>query len=203
MRPTEIYDALMREPFFKKHWHEMLNVRENSPWHREANVAEHTRMVLNWYEENLAPNRNSRQQLLTTLAILFHDAGKPVSETIKFTEERGFFKTFSGHEHESAIIFGECFDLLESKFDIDQYELDFIQDMIEHHLPYSIVKKKKISKLRDKMIRLGEYGHRCWIDLLLADQHGRISDNHSVNIDATHKWIDNWLMTLDSGEPNK
>lgn len=72
---------LLFDPFyadFKKSstWQKMQMHREDNPCHRELNLARHIDLSISWYLNNLAPNRNDWQVMMTLLAILFHDMWK-------------------------------------------------------------------------------------------------------------------------------
>lgn len=177
-------------------WIAMLNTREDSPWHREANVAEHTRMLIRFYMDNFANKRSERQQMLTLVACLFHDVGKPPSQIIKFSEERGEYRAYHGHEQVSARMWvdfalsnPDVRDLLHLTAD----DVSNIAFMIEHHVPFATKDPKKRKALKDTLInRVNEGGHRAWLDFLLCDQHGRISDNQEEKLAAVAAWMDEW-----------
>ena len=44
-------------------WAEMQATVEDSPWHREANVAVHTEMCIDYYETTFAEDRGVRGRL--------------------------------------------------------------------------------------------------------------------------------------------
>lgn len=177
-------------------WIAMLNTREDSPWHREANVAEHTRMLIRFYMDNFANKRSDQQQMLTLVACLFHDVGKPPSQIIKFSEERGEYRAYHGHEQVSARMWvdfalnnPDVRDLLHLTAD----DVSNIAFMIEHHVPFATKDPKKRKALKDTLFnRVGESGHRAWLDFLLCDQHGRISDNQQEKLAAVAAWMDEW-----------
>lgn len=177
-------------------WIAMLNTREDSPWHREANVAEHTRMCLEWYERNLSNKRNDHQRMLTRVALTFHDVGKPPSQIVKFSEERGEYRAYHGHEQVSARMWvdfalsnPDVRDLLHLTAD----DVSNIAFMIEHHVPFATKDPKKRKALKDTLInRVGESGHRAWLDFLHCDQHGRISDNQQEKLAAVATWMNEW-----------
>ncbi len=177
-------------------WKEMLNTYENSPWHREANVAEHTRMALSWYKNNLSFNRNETQQFLTQTAILFHDVGKPMAEVVKFKEERGTYRAYSGHEQLSSrlwVDFALSHKELCQSISLGMNDISKVALMIEYHVPYGYKDCTKRINLKNALIsKLGETGHRAWLDLLLSDQHGRISDNHADKITEVSNWLQDW-----------
>lgn len=65
------FDKFLQAFRFSDEWAAMEATVENSRWHREANTATHTQMMLDWYDDNCAQHRTERNQLLTKLAILF------------------------------------------------------------------------------------------------------------------------------------
>jgi len=178
-------------------WLAMVNTREDSPWHREENVGVHTRMLIEWYMENLADKRSDTQRMTTLVACLFHDVGKPPAEITKFSEERGEYRAYHGHEQLSARIWVDYAlanrhltkDLL--KFSIE--DVSNISMMLEYHVPFGLKDKAKRKNLKDSfMLRMGEAGHRAWLDLLLSDQHGRISDGQAEKLAAVDVWMNEW-----------
>lgn len=191
------------ESFFAKFkqtdlWANMKATVENSPWHREANVAVHTKMLNRWYMENLAIHRSDRQRLMTLVANTFHDVGKPPSEIQKYSEERGHYRAYHGHEQISARVWVDY-----ATQNMDQIkELGFtLQDvaniamMIEYHVPFDLKNKDKRKALkRAMMLRLGEPGHRAWLDMLLSDQHGRISDGQAEKLERVDEWMKEWEL---------
>jgi hypothetical protein len=82
---------------------------EDSPWHREKNVAVHTDMVVSQYIST-APQVWSKRDLLGALACAFHDFGKPAAEEVKFSEERGKYRRYVGHEVVSARVWESFVD---------------------------------------------------------------------------------------------
>jgi hypothetical protein len=184
---------------FKKtpHWAAMLNTREDSPWHREENVGEHTRMLIDWYQSNLAWKRSDSQQILTLVSCLFHDVGKPSSEIIKYSEERGEYRAYHGHELVSACMWID-FAISNQKliaeclmFNIS--DISNIAFFIEHHVPFSIKDENKLMKLKTSILRrTGTSGLQAWQDLLLSDQHGRISDDQAKKLEAVDTWLAEW-----------
>ena len=190
------------EAFFKKFrqdplWIAMVNTREDSPWHREANVGVHTEMLLSWYAENLAANRSQEQQMLTMVACLFHDVGKPPAQIEKFSEERGHYRAYHGHEQLSARIWVDyALRNMHDVFTVLRFgpkEVSNVALMLEHHVPFGLKDKRKRKELKDAfMSRMGEAGHRAWLDLLLSDQHGRISDGQAEKLAAVDVWMKEW-----------
>lgn len=194
----ERFDAFKKEFSKTDMWRAMQLERENSPWHREENVAVHTNMLLDWYDSNLASARSEGQQMLTRVACLMHDIGKPPSRIIKHSEERGDYRAYHGHELVSARMWvdfatqsAEVRDIL--AFDKD--DIAFVALMLEHHVPFGLKNAKKRVNLKQAFLqRKGESGHRAWLDLLLSDQHGRISDGQVEKLAAVDVWMQQWEM---------
>lgn len=177
-----------------QYWTDMASTREDSPWHREANVAEHTRMLLQWYAGNLRDNRSETQRMLTMIACLFHDIGKPPAQIIKHSEERGEYRAYHGHEQLSARMWVD-YALTHDITDLRLSDLDIsnIALMLEHHVPFQLKHRDKRKALKMAfMQRMGEAGHQAWLDLLLSDQHGRISDDQATKLAAVDVWMNEW-----------
>lgn len=175
----------------------MQNTREDSPWHREANVSVHTEMLLRWYGENLAMHRNDHQRMLTMVACLFHDVGKPPAEIKKWSAERGDYRAYHGHEQLSARMWVDYamsnLDLVTETLRFSITDIANIALMLEHHVPFGLKHKDKRKNLKTAFItRMGEAGHRAWLDLLLSDQHGRISDGQAEKLAAVDVWMAEW-----------
>lgn len=178
-------------------WRAMVNTRENSPWHREENVGVHTQMLLDWYMQNLAANRSETQRMLTLVACLFHDVGKPPAQVVKFREDRGEYRAYHGHEQLSARMWVDYAMTHEQEV---QYDLRFTLDdvanvalMLERHVPFDMKDEKKRKALKDTfMTRMGRAGHQAWLDLLLSDQHGRVSDDQAAKLERVDVWMKEW-----------
>ena len=78
---------------------DMEAMTEGSPYHRERNVGIHTDMVVAQY---LLAAEKCDTYDLGLLVCIFHDVGKPSSVVHKHNEERGYYKSFPGHEWKSA-----------------------------------------------------------------------------------------------------
>lgn len=181
---------------------DMLLIREDSPYHREANVLEHTRMCLKWYEDNIAHSRTFTQQIRTKLALLFHDVGKPMARTEKHSEERGVYFSYPGHELFSANLFEDYAMMHLESF--EQYlmftanDMQLVRCLIEHHLPYDKTGKDKLVALKTHMMRLGgEELIQMYYDVLRSDAHGRISDDP----DGTYARVEEWIAKFALVEP--
>jgi hypothetical protein len=175
----------------------MKNTQENSPWHRESSVWEHTRMLISWYDQNLSHNRAPKQQMLSRVASAFHDTGKPPAMIVKHSPERGEYRAFHGHEQLSARIW---VDFATSNMEVVTRLLGFglvdvsnIALMIEHHVPFAMKDKRKRTDLKNAFIsRMGHAGIRAWLDFLLSDQHGRIADDQATKLAAVDAWMVEW-----------
>jgi predicted kinase len=169
-------------------WTQMLSVREDSPYHRESSVAEHTRMCLTWYKENLSNRRSAEQQLLTRLAILFHDVGKPISKIEKYSEARGTYYSFAGHELASSRLF-ENYILTDNTLNLSLNEIRKVKWLIVNHLPYD---RKDLKNFNVDLFRSLENEICLYTDVLLSDASGRISD--TPKIEKVVEWINKNLQ---------
>lgn len=196
MTTAERFEVFRKKFIRTDIWKAMMLEHEGSPWHRESNVAVHSDMLLSWYRDNLAGSRTEFQRMLTMVACLFHDVAKPPSRIVKTNEERGEYRAYHGHELMSSRMWVDyATDNLDVK-DILLFTKDdiaFVALMLEHHVPFSLKKVQKLMAMKAAFYnRFGEAGHRAWLDLLLSDNHGRISDNHSDKLIALDLWISNW-----------
>jgi hypothetical protein len=177
-------------------WRDMQNTREDSPWHREANVAVHTQMLIDWYMANKAGHRNDTQRVLSLVACLFHDVGKPPAQVTKFSEERGEYRAYHGHEQLSARLWIDYAmshpDQIEA-LRLSLLDVTNVALMLEYHVPFALKDFAKRRALKSAfMLRMGEAGHRAWLDFLLSDQHGRISDDQATKLAAVDVWMNEW-----------
>jgi predicted kinase/CRISPR/Cas system-associated endonuclease Cas3-HD len=196
----QMFDEIYEDFKSSIYAHQMLLTREDSPWHREDNVMEHTRMCLSWYDNNLKSKRNEFQHFLTKMAILFHDTGKPRARTEKYSESRGTYFDYPGHEQISAMMFMNY--IAEKKLEkfkpIEQLSLrdiSFIRFMIQFHLPYEF-NIKKIAEVKKHIIvnYTSELNFVCFTDLILSDAHGRISDDMEAKIERVDSWVEKFKM---------
>ena len=180
-------------------WKNMVATVEDSHWHREANTAVHTQMMLDWYMKNVFQHRSPQKQLFTMLAIVFHDVGKPVVEEEKHNIARGTYRSYANHEQHSAREF-EHFMMANNEHYRKQLGLTLadvyaITTMIAHHLPYKYEKSaKRIGLKRTIQHALGSPCIDEFYDLLRADQHGRISDNG----DTEKQEVEDWIKVFDA-----
>lgn len=176
-------------------WKAMAMEREGTSWHREANVGKHTDMLLEWYRSNLFYHRNDYQRILTLTACLMHDIGKPPSK-IKKERNGEIVNAYHGHELVSArmwVDYASSTPEVKSLLMLSDDDISFIALMIEHHVPFAMTKANKRKALKDSfMTRRGAQGHRAWLDLLLSDQHGRISDDQAEKLKKVDEWMKEW-----------
>lgn len=192
------YDYTRFPKFFSEfkrseYWKSMEATVEDSPWHREKNVAVHTEMSLEQAERWFKPDASDRHKLLTKLAILFHDTGKPPMEVEKTSEERGVYRSYANHEQRSARIFeGFMFDnWAEMKDWIDMVDVYTVAWIIEHHLPYGLKNQNKIDALVKSLVGLPRNEDiAIFFNSLLGDAHGRTSDNYTENTKNVVEWVE-------------
>lgn len=166
MTILEMFEAFAAE--FKKTqlWVDMKIIYENSQWHREASVAVHTNMVIDWYIANLHDDRLDLQRMLTLMACLFHDVGKPAN-----FREHG---NFHGHEQASAEIwrlYAIDNPQLMHTVALTDYDIETIALMIEHHVPFAIRRFQKRTNLktlmwsRNGMLGHTKHGSTCYLQI--------------------------------------
>ena len=172
-------------------WRQMEQTVENSPWHREQDVAVHTQMVLDEYERRFAPHRTERQNTIARLALAFHDTGKPDAEEVLDKKDgSGTYRSYAGHEQLSAVFFTETWledeHLREVISAEDARKVRFI---IEHHLPYGYKDAKKRADLRTAVAHTLREDEETFFDCLRSDAAGRISDDHETKLQSVENWI--------------
>lgn len=167
-------------------WRVMESTVENSPYHREANVAEHTRMTIQHWNDYHAHKYTQWENDIARITLLFHDLGKP--DTRKDGTEH---PSFHGHESVSAnhlitvmgnpIIRDAFFEM-----GLNESDLTVIRNLIQYHLPYGIQGDKLIG-LKTHMWHMGI--QNLFVDILRSDQGGRISDDHASKVAKQEAWI--------------
>lgn len=177
--------------FFKTSdlWKNMEAVSENSPWHREANVAIHTNMTI---DALCKLKRTDKEFNISAISLLFHDTGKPAARTERYKPERGVYYVYAGHEHISARIFEDFYMSNQDKFVglLDKEDIYKVIFIIENHLPYAIEKEDKLIALRSAIHYNLDDMEQCFFDHLYCDNAGRISDNAEEKAKRTEAWID-------------
>jgi len=179
----------------------MDKVSEASPWHREATVAVHSRMVVGQYI-TLVLNQNQWDNidLCGAFAAAFHDVGKPEARTEAYKPERGTYYRYGGHELISARLWEtwavENWVMLSRRFGFKPVDIYRTGWMIENHLPWDI---KKTDKRR--MLALTTNGQLAgpdaFIALLKADTWGRISDDATEKRAKVNVWCEEFDKLCD------
>lgn len=170
----------------------MKTTVENSPWHREANVFVHTQMVVAEYiarTDAAVGQVWSWNDFMGGVAALFHDVGKPPAEYQKWSEARGHYRGYGGHELLSARMFETW--AIEQGTMFDAIHIAAISFIIEYHLPWAAADAQKRHNLALTV------NHYCGADVfvrhLLADQYGRISDNKAADNLRADTWAEEFL----------
>lgn len=186
-------------------WADMVATCENSPWHRESNVAEHTMMLYRWYRDNKMSMRSDRVRVLTFLSIMFHDTGKPAARKEKWREDRGTYYIYAGHEQISARLWEDYavtnWQFLKHLFPVLMYEDIYkVGYIVENHLPFSDAKEFKQRIFRTALFAALGNEEEAYFDCLLSDQHGRISDDQEKKLADVYAWISKFktLMNMQS-----
>ena len=196
MKYAEVF-SIVRDALVKSQLHhDMVNTCEDSPYHREQNVWVHTEMTLSWYEENLTLLRTEQQKFLSKMALLFHDTGKPGCRELKNHPERGMVYRYPAHELRSARLF-EDFVISNNFFKLmTPQEFRQIKWMIEHHLPYDLKTPDQLARLHVDAVSQASYLKRAFIDMVLSDAHGRISDDHSGKLEKAWDWAKSFEVAI-------
>ncbi len=172
----------------------MTTMVEDSPWHRERNVATHTDMVVSQYV-SFAQDEWSHEDLLGVFACAFHDVGKPSSVQYKHSDTRGDYKSFGGHELASARMWEnwavENWSVLCRTFQFTIFDIYRVGWIIEKHLPWAIKKSDKLHNLALSGLELfSEGGPMPYTNMILADTYGRISDDYIEKRRKAHEWVE-------------
>jgi predicted kinase len=179
-------------------WATMAATVENSPWHREANVAVHTEMCIEQYMTKFAAHRTENQTKIALAALLFHDTGKPsAEEVLEKKDGSGVYRRYAGHEQDSAVAFTELYlKSPELQTLLSPMEARAVRWTIEHHLPYGMTDKVKRQGLRAATFQaFYEIGldDQTFFDCLRSDAAGRISDGHEEKLANVEAWINEFL----------
>lgn len=189
------FDSFLEKFKGTEHWQRMSATVENSPWHREANVAVHTEMVMQQYRDRFASSHTEVENVIALTALLFHDTGKPEAEEVLEKKDGSGekYRRYAGHEQSSAVTFQECFlNMPELQTLLSTYGARAVRWIIEHHLPYGYKDKQKRQGLAIATKRaLDEAGasYSLFFDCLRSDAAGRISDDHEQKLQAVEDWI--------------
>ena len=201
----ELFASLKAEhPLFAA----MQTTVEDSPWHREANVLVHTEMVVSEYV-NAADLYHSdqcridpiwdRMTYLGAIACAFHDVGKPGARTAKFSEARGNYFSYPGHELMSARLFEDYAAQHPNDFGPDDiYKICW---MLEHHMPWDVKDKTKLENMAKTVRELDILD--VFTRILFADQYGRISDDAETKHASVRAWIAEFITLANTVDVSK
>jgi predicted kinase len=173
---------------------------EGSPYHREANVFEHTTMVCDEAKSFAMPGSDLYNVIMT--AALFHDCGKPMSRIEKYREDRGHYRAYHGHDRAGSRLVEDFFS---THFKIiDPYFVLAVMFLVEQHQAYDIKDTKKLANLKSTLQFLSmktgvnmTIALRC---LMVADGNGRIVDDQNA-YGRMHNEAEEFIQTvLDSVE---
>lgn len=197
------FEGMQKLPLFQR----MERTVEDSPWHREANVLVHTGMVVNEYVKLTDDLGGAvvadvhiwdKNDYLGAIAAAFHDTGKPAAEIQKFSEARGNYRAYHGHELLSARLFetyaAERFPMFSAE------DIAMVSFIIEHHMPWSVEDK---DKRRNLALTANHYGGaEIFTRHLLADQYGRISDDQEDKVKRADEWVEGFMhLSQDVKQP--
>lgn len=186
---------------------DMEETIEESPWHRERNVAVHTNMVVAEFISR-SPDSWTIVDVVGFMAVVFHDTGKPSALEIVYREDRGNYKRFGGHEKVSARIFEDwaISNMGTMKYlGLELKHIHMIAWLCEYHLPWGIKKPaKRVSLARtalyierecqDSLFLVGGWDSQHQrVDILervlLSDTWGRISDDFELKRTDALAWV--------------
>jgi predicted kinase len=200
MSRTEKLNAFIKEFKNSEIWRAMRDTVENSPWHREANVAVHTEMVMQEYLDKFYKSSSEAENVVSLLALLMHDIGKPRAEEVleKKDNPGEFYRRYANHEQDSAALFMELY-VTSSVIQeiISPLEARAVRWIIEHHLPYGLKDKKKRQSLAiSTHCTLAEAGlsYNVFFSCLRSDAAGRISDDHQKKLADVESWINEFSL---------
>ena len=179
----------------------MLDTAEGSPHHREINVGVHTNMVVGQYLA-ISDEDWTLETLIGAFVCAFHDTGKPYSRQEAFSEERGKYYRFGGHELSSARFWENWavnnFDTLSTQFNLTIFDIYSIGWLIENHLPWAIKKIAKRKALATGVKSVSNFD--IFKNILLADTWGRISDDATEKRATVAAWCEDFSVLVDDVE---
>jgi hypothetical protein len=201
MTTIQCFNAILSEVKKTEYWKAMERTVENTMWHREASVAVHTEMTIDHYVKTFYPMRTPRQRMLSMMALMAHDFGKPATER-KNAEGRN---QYLGHEPVSGDLVIEFFvdhrEIMQKYYDFGPGDLAAIRFVIDRHLPYGLKKAPKVQALKDEVaLYLGD-DEEVFFDVLRSDSAGRIMDNREGRLKAVEDWIENFRKVAPPAEP--
>ncbi len=148
----------------------LIGCKQNTDWHQEGDVYNHTKLVVQEMEKILIENNINAPAVKTTLlaAALLHDIGKP--STTYYSETEGQWKTQDHGLAGEKIVRRLFFD------DPNVFKREAIAFMVRNHMTLHHI-YGWVEKYKKKLIKLS-YGHvplqyMLWLNL--ADSKGSIS----------------------------
>lgn len=192
------FDQIFANLHQTKMFGDMAAIKENSPWHREDNILLHTQMVVAAYRARVNVDGTkpwTRSDFHGALAAAFHDVGKPSAMIKKNKPDRGDYLAFHGHELVSARMWEDYAvqHFLPAGI-VTAYEIYTIGWMIEHHVPWAITAKDKCAQLARTAVHVGR---ETFVNVLMADQRGRISDGQDLKLRDVDSWLAKFDQTCD------
>lgn len=124
-----------------------------------------------------------REDYLGAISCAFHDTGKPDAEIEKWSEARGKYRAYHGHELLSARIFETYAVQRFPMFSAE--EIYCISWMIEHHMPWSLEDEGKLNNMARTA---NKFNPDVFTRALLADQFGRIADDQKTKNERAVEW---------------
>lgn len=174
-------------------WATLQETVEDSPWHREENVATHTLMTMHQYSTRFMLGGGTIENRVAILALLFHDVGKPIAEETVERDDGTTYRRYGGHEQDSATFFIEqyCTDD-DLRALLTEPQAMAVRFLIEHHLPYAVKNRQKREALKlaaqQYMWNIG-LTLDTFYNVLRSDAAGRISDDHEQKLQNVEDWI--------------
>jgi predicted kinase len=198
MNTIQFFEGFLLKVMETSQWQTMRSTVEDSPWHRESDVARHTLMTLDVYLNKFAKHRTEREQMLSLMALCFHDFGKPeAEETLEKKDQPGvMYRRYAGHEPISG---NEFMNFICDQHALRQsffaqgygwYDVRTIKFMIEHHLPYGLKNPQKRLDLRQTIALTMQDNEAAFWDMLRSDAAGRISDDHEKKLQDVEDFIE-------------
>lgn len=183
-----------------KLYQDMLNLAEDSPWHREHSIGVHTDMVVMEFIRSGGEHGIEDDKYIPHLWVLglfaaaFHDVGKPGACQFKWKESRGDYKSFNGHEQLSARLWEDWavknWSLLRDEFGFEPTDIYRVGYMVEFHKPWDIKRREKLEAMALTLMNLGLGYNETFVDLVKADTWGRISDDWKENRAKVTAWCE-------------
>lgn len=173
MNFEKFFKVIKSEPVFN----EMRVCRENSPYHREESVFEHTMMVCDEFDNRYSTLDDD--YFVGLFACLFHDVGKPACRIKKENEKRGVYFSYDGHDLKSA----EIAEDIMVRHGFSEFDVARVCWMIRHHQTFWCVKDNDKKVEVANVFRNSGFGldFHCFRAFMLADDFGRIMDERTVD----------------------